>query len=66
MCAKYVEPCISKMGACQAGGGGVKYILALRGGKRKRACSEGKAAGETPQAGTLRTGYWTRDDHNSQ
>ena len=66
MCAKYEEPCISKMGACQGGGGGVKYILALRGGKRKRACSEGKAAGETPQAGTLRTGYWTRDDHNSQ
>ena len=66
MCAKYEERHISKMGACQAGREGVKYILALRGGKRKRAYSEGKAAGETPQAGTLRTGYWTRDDHNSQ
>ena len=53
MCAKYVEPIISKMGACQAGGGGVKYILALRGGKRKRACSEGKAAGSTPAGGNL-------------
>ena len=53
MCAKRVEPCISKMGACQGGGGGVKYILALRGGKRKRACSEGKAAGSTPAGGNL-------------
>ena len=42
MCAKRVERRISKMGACQGGGGGVKYILALRGGKRKRACSEGR------------------------
>ena len=53
MCAKCVEPIISKIGACQVGGGGVKYILALRGGKRKRACSEGKAAGSVPAGGNL-------------
>ena len=32
----------------------------------KRESAKAESRGETPQAGTLRTGYWTRDDHNSQ
>ena len=61
MCRKCGETARMKI-TLATGRGGAYYSILRQARKREG----GKPRGPTPQAGTLRTGYWTRDDHNSQ
>ena len=61
MCMKRGETAQQKI-VLASGRGGAYYSILRQARKREGR----KPRGRPPQAGTLRTGYWTRDDHNSQ
>ena len=61
ICRKRGETAQQKI-VLASGRGGAYYSILRQARKREGR----KPRGAPPQAGTLRTGYWTRDDHNSQ